>query len=314
MYRNSWTAKTTIPGGSRMPIAPHALIVRICSRLRTLAAGATFVFASVAAAQTQAAVDFDLPAQPLESSLRQIADSQKLQMIYVPSDLNGVQAPAVKGRYTPAQALAKVTEGTGLVASFNQNDTVVIKPKASEKKDGAPGGVSNAGPTLLAQAQSPSAGASEDLEERRQATAQKLEKVIVTGSRLPRIEEERAMPIVTLDRQAIERTGAATVLDLMRYVPQVSLNSVVTNVGTSTIQLRGLNVGTTLILINGRRVTVSGSQAAANYFDVNNIPIGAVERVEILANGASAVYGADALGGVFHFVFKRKFLRGQGGN
>lgn len=293
-----------------MSLVPHALFARSCSRLRELAAAATFVFASVAAAQSQAAVDFDLPAQPLESSLRQIADSQKLQMIYVRSDLNGVQAPAVKGRYTPAEAIAKLTEGTGLTVTFNGGDTVVIKPKANGKKDSVTGGASNAGPTLLAQAQNPSAGASDERAEPRRssAAAEKFEKIEVAGSRLPRTATEGAQDVKIYSKERIESSGQRSVAAFLGTLPEISLNSAEGTSIATTVRLRGLPGGNTLILINGRRVqSTSGTAATNGFFDLNIIPLAAVERIEVLPTGSSAIYGGDALAGVVNIVLKKEF-------
>lgn len=134
--------------------------------------------------------------------------------------------------------------------------------------------------------------------------AKTLDAIQVTGSRVARVETETASPVVVLDRAAIEQTGKLTLGDLIQEMPSMSgapTNPQVNNGGgdgASTIDLRGLGSARTLMLVNGRRVVNS---------DVNSIPASAVERIEILTSGASAVYGSDAVAGVVNFILRRDF-------
>ncbi len=140
------------------------------------------------------------------------------------------------------------------------------------------------------------------------------QRVEVTGSSIKRADAETALPVTTLTKADIERTGATTAQDLINLVPSVFGGTVVaSNVGAtgvaSTAALRGLPSKYTLVLLNGRRV--------ANYafgnspVDLNSIPLGAVERVEILRDGASAIYGADAVAGVINFILKSSYQGGE---
>ena len=134
--------------------------------------------------------------------------------------------------------------------------------------------------------------------------AKTLDAIQVTGSRVARVETETASPVVVIDRAAIEQTGKLTLGDLIQEMPAMSgapTNPQVNNGGgdgASTIDLRGLGSARTLLLVNGRRVVNS---------DVNSIPASAVERIEILTSGASAVYGSDAVAGVVNFILRRDF-------
>ncbi len=135
-------------------------------------------------------------------------------------------------------------------------------------------------------------------------SAKTLDAIQVTGSRVARVETETASPVVVIDRAAIEQTGKLTLGDLIQEMPAMSgapTNPQVNNGGgdgSSTIDLRGLGSARTLLLVNGRRVVNS---------DVNSIPASAVERIEILTSGASAVYGSDAVAGVVNFILRRDF-------
>jgi iron complex outermembrane receptor protein len=139
----------------------------------------------------------------------------------------------------------------------------------------------------------------EDLEE--------LEEIVVTGSRLLR-SSAGAAPVVLYDRKQIERSGHPTLNEFLNSLPSVSvaMNSFAsrTYVGAATIQLHGLPMGTTLVLVNGRRVGPSSGQSSVGYeiFDLNSIPLEAVKRVEVLSAGSSAVYGSDAIAGVVNIV------------
>jgi outer membrane receptor protein involved in Fe transport len=161
-------------------------------------------------------------------------------------------------------------------------------------------GAALASPELLAQAGT-----------QPQAEDQELEQVVVTGSRIRRVDEATASPVFTLGRETIAETGVSTVGDLMQQIPAVSgaaTNPQVNNgggTGASAIELRGLGTQRTLVLLNGRRL---GNLGFANTgADVNVIPTNLVERVDVLKEGAGAIYGSDAVGGVVNFITRTDF-------
>ena len=141
--------------------------------------------------------------------------------------------------------------------------------------------------------------------------------VYVTGSNLKRTAKEGTSPIQVITAKDIRDSGAATVTELMRQVPSMGAdNNYDTNDGgfsrgVSTASLRGLSSTSTLILLNGRRMTPAAYADPNNgnsvLYDLNSIPLSALERVEILKDGASAVYGSDAIGGVINFITKSNF-------
>lgn len=139
-------------------------------------------------------------------------------------------------------------------------------------------------------------------------------RVEIVGSRVPRIDAETALPIQIIRREEIERSGVTSVEELMDRVSanfgslrEATSNAASGNSGTTSVTLRGLP-GQTLVLLNGRRI--------ANYafrfrmgqaVDLHAIPLAAIERVEVLKDGASALYGSDAIGGVVNFVTRSDF-------
>jgi iron complex outermembrane recepter protein len=137
--------------------------------------------------------------------------------------------------------------------------------------------------------------------------------VVITGSSIKRVEAEGALQVQTLTRADIDRTGVQTTEQLMQTISAMSssgqtASSTGVTLGTyglSTVSLRGLGEERTLVLLNGRRMAPFSSGTGA--VNVNNIPLAAIERVEILKDGASAVYGSDAEAGVVNFILVKNF-------
>ena len=147
-----------------------------------------------------------------------------------------------------------------------------------------------------------------------------LERVEVTGSSIKRINAESALPVVVLKSDEIARTGATSLTDLMNRLPLVQGTTVEsTAVGSVTFGFSGISIHNlgetrTLVLLNGHRLAQFGGQdltGAAAAFDLNSIPISAIDRIEILSDGASALYGADAIAGVVNFITKRDISEGD---
>ncbi|USX25859.1 TonB-dependent receptor [Oxalobacteraceae bacterium OTU3CINTB1] len=139
-------------------------------------------------------------------------------------------------------------------------------------------------------------------------------KVIITGSNIARIAGEGATPVEIITREDIQKSGASTVVEMLSKLPSVgvaldgnSYNSFAG--GASSVALRGLDAKYTLILLNGRRLANYGfANGAENSFvDLNNIPLAALESVEILRDGASAIYGSDAVAGVINFKTRSNY-------
>lgn len=135
-------------------------------------------------------------------------------------------------------------------------------------------------------------------------------RVEVTGSAIKRTESETALPISVLTRADLERTGATTAQDLVSLIPSNFGGGVLAqNVGftgnPSTANLRGLGSQYTLVLLNGRRV--ANYAFGSNPVDLNSIPLSAIERIEVLRDGASAIYGADAVAGVINFILRKDY-------
>ncbi|HEX5639378.1 MAG TPA: TonB-dependent receptor [Burkholderiaceae bacterium] len=144
---------------------------------------------------------------------------------------------------------------------------------------------------------------------------QQLERVEITGSRIRRVDAETAAPVQTITREDIERTGKTSIQEILRTVTADSNGTIPTSFtngfasGSAAVSLRGLGVNSTLVLVNGRRMSTYGlaDDGTRNFVDLNSLPLEAVDRIEILKDGASAIYGADAVGGVVNVILRRNY-------
>ncbi|RUO35761.1 TonB-dependent receptor [Aliidiomarina sanyensis] len=158
------------------------------------------------------------------------------------------------------------------------------------------------------------ATAQQQLEDATEASEQRIERISVTGSRVLRTEAESAAPIQVFTAEDIELSGVTSMELLLQQMSasagfggnQTSAYWVGGGWGTTQVNLRGLGVNRTLVLLNGRRV-VNGGTGANAAVDLNTIPVAMIERVEVLKDGASAIYGADAVAGVVNIITRKNF-------
>jgi len=241
-------------------------------------------------AQQAAVLSYAMPSQPLSAALNQLALSSDRQILVPPELVRGRTAPALDGQYTLDAALRKLLAGTGLTYEVTSAATIVIKRTPSTKE---PQGTKAQKQPLAEETMLP----------------RQLEQITVTGSRLPAAATEGPQKVQIYSNADIVRSGQQTMADFLNNLPQVS--TVVDDAGNETyggaqtVRLRGLPVGSTLVLLDGR--TVGGSspnQYHGNPFNLNFIPISAVERIEVVPEAASAVYGSDAIGGVVNVILR----------
>ena len=144
--------------------------------------------------------------------------------------------------------------------------------------------------------------------------AKTLDTVQVTGSHIKRLQISGVGPVTVVDAEAIERSGATSVETLLQRLPasagfagsQTNAYWAENGYGTTQVNLRGLGINRTLVLLNGRRM-VNGGTGANSSVDLNVIPVALIERIEVLKDGASAIYGADAVAGVVNIITKKGF-------
>ena len=158
-----------------------------------------------------------------------------------------------------------------------------------------------------------------------QEQATNLDRITVTGSNIPRTNTETPSPVQVVTRQEIDRTGKTTVAEYLQTLTADGSGSIPKTFGNgfagggAGISLRGLGAGSTLVLLNGRRMATYGlaDDGQKVFTDLSTIPLDAVERIEVLKDGASAIYGSDAIAGVVNIILRSDFngaiLRGSYG-
>lgn len=149
---------------------------------------------------------------------------------------------------------------------------------------------------------------------------QDVEKISITGSQIKGVDLEGTQPLIIINADDIRKSGATSVSELMAQISQTrggegsfstsesGATSTSTPAGQAAASLRGLGPSSTLTLINGRRIAASSfASGTQNFVDINGIPLAAIERIEVLATGASAIYGADAVAGVINYILKKDY-------
>ena len=148
------------------------------------------------------------------------------------------------------------------------------------------------------------------------AHAQQEQRVEITGSSIKRVASETALPVQVIRREDIEKSGVTTAAELLKNISASAAQltdgaSISDNTGGQRgfngANLRGLGVSSTLVLLNGRRMANFASPGDSAGVDLNSIPAGAIQRVEVLKDGASAIYGTDAIGGVINFITRQDY-------
>jgi iron complex outermembrane receptor protein len=246
------------------------------------AAIAVTLAAPAAAAQAEAGIAYDLPAQPLADTLRAIARLSGREILFEAANVEGRRAPPLKGQLTPQQALGAALAGSGLVVEERAGAFLV------RRADPAP--------------------------EAPQANAE-ASSITVTGTRIR--GGDSPSPIIVTTRRQLEEAGVTDLAGFTRVLPQNYTGGVnpgiagggeqggQSNINNSAaLNLRGLGPDATLTLINGHRVAYD---ALFQGIDISPIPLGAVERIDVMAEGASALYGSDAVGGVANIVLRRDY-------
>jgi iron complex outermembrane receptor protein len=237
-----------------------------------------------------------------------------MNILFEPDAVKSVRSPALRGSYTADDAIRWVLKGSKLEAQHTTATNVVVKAKSAARTalPAASGGPAPNPGTRVAQS---SPGGLEAVDAAQPDSDQKsksksgLEEIVVTGTRLRLKATEGAQDVKTYSREQIDESGQTSIADFLNTLSDVSVASTESNLttfgGATTVQLHGLPAGSTLMLLNGRRLETSGSQGFSNFFDLNSIPLAAVDRIEVVSEGSSAVYGSDALAGVVNIVLKQ---------
>lgn len=263
----------------------------------------------------------DLPPQPLGATLVQISRTTGMQLVFTDSAIKRRAAPRLRGTFTPSQMLHTVLAGSGYTYRFTGPDAVRIVP-ASQVDSGAVGRgvivpVSAQG---VAGASAPATGGAQ---EQAPADSEPQAEIVVVGSQIQGAKVAEALPVTIVDETQIGASGAVSGDELFRSIPQLgdvsfnssylpnSSNAARGDVGS--VNLRNLGEGNTLLLIDGRRVVTHPTSRANDQlvpvltYNTNAIPVSGIQRMEVLRDGAAAIYGSDAVAGVVNVVLKKDY-------
>lgn len=243
-------------------------------------------FYSPAAQAQEASRNYDIAAQPLADALRQYSRTSGRDVLAPATLVAGKRSPGARGSLSADAALSRILRGTGLVVELVDGSFVVREGNVDAEEAGSTDGTGEA--------------------------------IIVTGSRI-RGAGPTGSAVVSLDREAIQKSGFGSVQQLLQSLPQAfggGPNEAVSTTTTrngggsdstfgSSINLRGLGTSSTLVLIDNARPALGGIGGV--FADISLIPVSAVERIEVLTDGASAIYGADAVAGVVNVRMRSRF-------
>lgn len=298
--------------------------------LLTVAAFASFPASAQAGETVRHAIHF--AGGRLDSALMQIAQQTGVQLVFTDAAITRTAAPRLNGQYTVRAALDQLLANSRFTYRFTGPNTVRVMPRAEAQPTSRPVSLSQDVP-----ASAPTGNQQADAEtasvEQAVAGEEPAEEIVVVGSQIRGSKVTAALPVTVLDEAQIGATGATSGDELFRSIPQLgdvsfnssylpnSSNSARGDVGS--INLRNLGVGNTLVLLNGRRVVNHPTSRADDNLvpvltvNTNAIPVFGLERMEVLRDGAAAIYGSDAVAGVVNTVLKTDYngveLEGQVG-
>jgi outer membrane receptor protein involved in Fe transport len=276
--------------------------------------------------------DLDIPQQPLDGALRTFAEQTGLQVARFDTSRDGeVTVGPVHGRYTVDEALSLLLRPSGFAYALVNSHTIAVSnsPAARGGEGGASGSESQAqSPSEQASSGSGSGRAGEPdsddahLAQRRKAKAGSVgDEIVITGSRIAMNGMSTPTPVTMLSDQDLQQLKPGPLIEALDQMPQFLNNSTPQNSynfsttsGQSFLNMRGLGINRTLVLLDGRRITASSRLGAT---DISTLPQSLLQRVDIVTGGASAVYGSDAVAGVVNFILNTRFtgleLSGSGG-
>ena len=268
-----------------------------------------------------------LPPQPLADALDDFAKMTGMQLVYRTELATGLSSHGTQAGVSAEEALKDLLKDTGLTFVYVNDRTISIRrmstsapedaqrpvpaprdaePKRTEASFWSRFRLAQAGPVTEPRSEKPA-----DTSKRSDAS---LDEVVVTGSHIRGVTP--ASPVIVLDQQAIQATGYTGIGDVIRTIPQNygggSNPALMTNSAPNQLQqpsggsapnLFGLGPTSTLTLVNGRRLPEGNAGAV----DVTPIPLEVIERIEVVPDGSSAVYGSDAVAGVVNIILKKDF-------
>ncbi len=291
---------------------------------RVLRLLASCLLLQAAPAMAQDTYRLDIPAQPLTRALQVFANQSGLSLVHYAKITQDKRAPAVKGSYTPDEALNRLLNRSGLTYAYVNSRTIEIRRITShvgtDESAAAhiPAGVGqSAGELRLARVQTGETAQRTDSAGNGGEEEKGTPEILVKGRRTLNTDirrtEDDPQPYVVFDSEDIQNSQASSLEEFFRTrLPMnAAAGSVNQNTGegqtTSSINLRGLGQNETLVVVDGRRLPELTSSGFPLQPDLNGIPLAAIERIEVLPSTAGGIYGGSATGGVVNIVLRRDY-------
>ncbi|MEM8800767.1 MAG: TonB-dependent receptor, partial [Pseudomonadota bacterium] len=283
--------------------------------------------AAPAAAEVGETFEFSIESKELGQALTDFGIATGQQVLFIDADVRGKTTSGIEGTYSSTEAVQLLLDDTGVGYRIDANGTLLVG-NGYARQDSAID-QTDVRPLIVAQADQPSDAKSDDavsniaVSDPEEAEARQ-DTITVTGTNIRGIAPESS-PVFTYDREDILSSGASTAEGFIQTLTQNfggGANAVLPvgvgddansafNTGANGgalgtgVNLRGLGSGSTLVLLNGRRI--AQSSAIGDFVDISMIPASAIERVEVLTDGASSIYGGDAVAGVINFILRDDF-------
>jgi len=283
---------------------------------RTLLLAMSFASSWAWAVDLSQQIEFSIPPQRLSSALLEFSHQAKVQVI-AGREVNGLRTDGVSGKRSIRDALAMLLAATPLSYRVASDTSITVGNVDAQSAPETPKknvtDADNSDVPAQADTESLAVDSTSSRQQSPAGSLPSLEEVIVTGSRLFQPGKQAAVDVRSYGSDQIEQRSQVTLAGFLNTLPEVSVNSqnsyVTSTLGQSYVQLRGLPAGTTLVLLDGHRAAAGATApfGGTSLFDLNSIPPSAIERVDILPSGSSAVYGSDALAGVVNIILKKRY-------
>lgn len=264
-------------------------------------------------------IGVQIPAQSAQGAVKQLARAFRRSLLFQNSELVSVQTNALKGRYSLDEALVQMFKGTRLEGGLTQGGaiTVSLRQQAEPPQGEKPVLTKRKSKFFLTTAIA-SLASTAAIAQDSTVASENTEEIVVVGSQIKGADIAGTLPVTVLTTDDIEVTGAVDGEELFNSIPQVG--SVTFNStgfsgvngargDVASINLRSIGTGNTLVLLNGRRLVLHPGTQVENFVPVNSVntnalPVTGISRIEVLRDGAAALYGTDAVAGVINTVLK----------
>ena len=301
-----------------------------CAVLAAILGGLFIPAGAIAQGAEQGGSSLNIPAQNAEDAVKALARAHRRPVLFQTEDVAAINTKPLEGEYSLERALDEMFEGTSLIGGLTENGVITVSLRKTENLLGGTSSMKNTksvsatrksrlllSPALTAIAASMSVAA--NAQEGDVTDAE--DTIIVVGTQIKGADIAGALPVTVLNAEDIELTGAVNGEELFESIPQfggVTFNGVGfagvngARGDIASVNLRAIGTGNTLVLLNGRRLVLHPGTQVQNFVPVvsvntNALPVTGIQRVEVLRDGAAALYGTDAVAGVVNTVLKNDF-------